>query len=64
MATAVKESVSEALLGTTIEPELSAQTKAEFMKHAVKDEKSGEYYLREREFVDAIAPETEDYVCG
>jgi hypothetical protein len=61
MAT-VKEQVGEALLGTTQEPQLSQQTKAIFMKHAVKDEQTGEYYLGENEFIDAVAPESEDYV--
>jgi len=60
MAT-VKEQVGEALLGTTQEPQLSQQTIAIFMKHAVKDE-TGEYYLGENEFIDAVAPESEDYV--
>ena len=61
MAT-VKEQVGEALLGTTQEPQLSQQTKDIFMKHAVKDEQTGEYYLGENEFIDAVAPESEDYV--
>ncbi|OCK82919.1 calcium-binding mitochondrial carrier protein-like protein Aralar1 [Lepidopterella palustris CBS 459.81] len=60
MAT-VKEQVGEALLGTTQEPQPSQQTKAIFMKHAVKDEQSDEYYLGENEFIDAVAPEREDY---
>ncbi|KAF2192747.1 calcium-binding mitochondrial carrier protein-like protein Aralar1 [Zopfia rhizophila CBS 207.26] len=60
MAT-VKEQVGEVLLGTTEEPQLSQQTRAIFMKHAVKDEESGEYYLGENEFINAVAPESEDY---
>lgn len=60
MAT-VKEQVGDALLGTTQEPQPSQQTKAIFMKHAVKDEQTGEYYLGENEFIDAVAPESEDY---
>lgn len=58
----VKESVKESLLGTEIEPQLSAQTRAEFMQHAIKDEASEEYYMSEKEFVNAVAPEGEDYV--
>jgi len=65
MAT-VKESVTEALLGLTQgptqDPQLSQQTRAAFMKRAIKDEETGEYYLGENEFIDAIAPESEDYV--
>ena len=60
MAT-VKEAVKESLLGTTIEPELTAQARAVFEKHARRDE-SGELYLNEEDFVNAIAPEGEDYV--
>ena len=61
MAT-VQGAVKESLLGTTREPELSTQTRATFDRHAKKDEASGEYYMTEHEFVDAIAPENEDYV--
>jgi len=50
MAT-VKESVTEALLGSTQgptqDPQLSQQTRAAFMKRAIKDEETGEYYLGE-----------------
>lgn len=62
MAT-VKEQAKEALLGTTEEPQLSQQTRAIFSQHAKEDEKTGERYLGEEEFVDAIAPRGEDYVC-
>lgn len=62
MAT-VKDQVSEALLGTTEEPQLSQQTKEVFLKHCVQDSESGEQYLGEEEFINAIAPESEDYVC-
>lgn len=61
MAT-IKEQVKESLLGTDEEPQLSAQTRHEFMQHAIKDEASGEYFMGEKEFVDAVAPENEDYV--
>jgi len=61
MAT-VTESVKEALLGTEEEPQLSSQTRAEFQQHAKKDDESGEYYMGETEFIDAIAPASEDYV--
>jgi solute carrier family 25 aspartate/glutamate transporter 12/13 len=66
MAT-VTEEVREVLLGTDREPQLSQLTRAAFMKHAQKDE-SGEYFLNEDHFIEAVAPESEDYVrwsiCG
>ena len=61
MAT-VTEAVKETLVGTTKEPELSSQTKATFDRHARQDEGAEELYMTETEFVNAIAPETEDYV--
>ena len=61
MAT-VQEAVKESLLGTTREPELSTQTRAAFDRNAKKDDENGEFYMTEHEFVDAIAPEGEDYV--
>ncbi len=61
MAT-VKEAVKESLIGTTREPQLSQQTKATFNRHARKDEETGELYMTESGFVDAIAPKSEDYV--
>lgn len=61
MAT-VQESVKESLLGTTREPELSTQTRAAFDNNARKDAGTGEYYMSEDDFVNAVAPEHEDYV--
>lgn len=61
MAT-VTEALKEKVLGTEVEPQLSAQTRNNFLQYARKDESSGEYYMTETEFVDAIAPEGEDYV--
>ena len=58
----VTEQVGEVLLGTTEEPQLSQLTRAAFMKHAQKDEATGEYFLTEDQFIDAVAPESEDYV--
>lgn len=60
MAT-VQEAVKESLLGTTVEPLLSDQARATFVKHARKDE-DGQQYMTEDDFVNAIAPESEDYV--
>lgn len=57
-----KEKVKESLVGVEIDPLVSDQTRNEFMKHALKDEETGEYYMGEKEFVNAVAPEGEDYV--
>ncbi|KAF2202916.1 mitochondrial carrier [Delitschia confertaspora ATCC 74209] len=61
MASSVKEQVSEVLLGSSEAPQLSQHTRAIFMKHAKKDEEDGEFYLGENEFIEAVAPESEDY---
>lgn len=63
MAT-VTEKVSGVLLGTTEEPQLTQQSKETFLKHALNDEETGERYLDEEHFVNAIAPEKEDYVSA
>ncbi|KAI4229919.1 MAG: hypothetical protein L6R36_000428 [Xanthoria steineri] len=60
MAT-VKEQIKESLVGTIIEPSLSTDAQATFLRKAKKDEETGELYMTEEEFVDAIAPENEDY---
>ena len=60
MAT-VTEQVGEVLLGTTDAPELTGIMRQTFFRHAAKDE-SDEYYLDEKNFIDAVAPESEDYV--
>lgn len=59
---AVKEAVKEGLIGSheTIQP--SAQIKARFVHHAIKDEETGELYMGADEFIDAVAPPDEDYV--
>jgi len=61
MAT-VTEKVKESLVGTEVEPQLSSQTRSYFNSHAVKDEQKDEYFMGEDQFVDAIAPQGEDYV--
>lgn len=61
MAT-VTETVKESLIGTTREPQLSQQAKVTFDQNAIKDEETGELYMTEEQFVDAIAPAGEDYV--
>lgn len=61
---ALKEQVGEVLLGTSEEPQLSQLTRFAFMKHAQKDETTGEYFLNEDGFIEAVAPESEDYVSN
>lgn len=61
MAT-VGEQIKESLLGAATEPQLSDTSRHEFLQHAHKAE-DGEYYLDEQEFINAIAPASEDYVC-
>ena len=60
MAT-VKEAVKESLLGTTVEPQLSQQARANFEKHARRGD-NGELFMSEDDFINAIAPESENYV--
>lgn len=60
----VKETVKETLVGTaTEEPgsQLSAQSRARFNSHAAKDPETGELYMGQEEFINAIAPKDEDY---
>lgn len=57
-----KELAKTKLLGSDDEVPTSDQTRSEFLQYAEKDEQSGEWYMGEKEFVDAVAPEGEDYV--
>jgi len=61
MAT-VAETVKESLLGTSQPEELSPSSRTTFLKHARRDEETGELYMGEEEFVNAIAPPDQDYV--
>ena len=61
MAT-VTDAVKKTLVGTTIEPELSQEVRATFDRHSIQDDATGERYMTEKEFVDAIAPVHENYV--
>src|SRR5579862_2159458 len=61
---AVKSALQGTLAGATeseADPNPSAQTRANFEKYARIDE-SGESYITEEEFVDAIVPKDEDFV--
>lgn len=63
--TKAKEVVKESLVGSESPAEdvqLSVQAKVTFEKNARKDAESGDLYMTELEFVNAIAPEGEDYV--
>jgi solute carrier family 25 aspartate/glutamate transporter 12/13 len=62
MATAVTGKVKDTLLGVESAPGVSEQNRSDFMKHAIKDDETGEYYMTEHEFIEAVAPEGEDYV--
>lgn len=61
-AIAVKEAVKETLVGSEEPVQLSAQTKARFVRYALKDAEAGEAYLGPEEFVNAVAPPSEDFV--
>jgi solute carrier family 25 aspartate/glutamate transporter 12/13 len=59
-----EEVVKETLLGSeqVADVQLSAQSKATFDKNARKDAETGELFMGEEEFINAVAPESEDYV--
>ena len=61
MAT-IKDAVKESLVGTTREPQLSQQARANFDRNAMRNKDAEEPYMTETEFVNAIAPPTESYV--
>ena len=58
----VKEAVKETLIGTKEPDPPTAQVKARFATHAVKDPETGVLYMGPDQFIDAIAPPDEDYV--
>ncbi|KAF5003566.1 hypothetical protein FDECE_9893 [Fusarium decemcellulare] len=55
------EAVKESLIGTHEPEQLSAHSKARFIKHAVKDAETGDLYLGPDEFINAITPKGEDF---
>ena len=61
MATA-KIAIKESLLGRETEPDLSLQTRAAFDRNSRSDDETGERYMIEEDFVNAIAPSTENFV--
>jgi solute carrier family 25 aspartate/glutamate transporter 12/13 len=62
--TKVTEAVKATLVGTEEELGLSHQIKANFIQYAQKDETTGELYMTEDNFVNAIAPNNQDYVSA
>jgi hypothetical protein len=65
---AVKDQVKDKLLNTPLstmvepEPPATPETRLAFMRFAEHDAEAGEWYLNESHFIDAVAPEKEDYV--
>ncbi|EXJ78222.1 hypothetical protein A1O3_09383 [Capronia epimyces CBS 606.96] len=59
MAT-VTEAVKESLVGTTQPESVSTEARLSFLKHAQRAD-DGELYMNEVDFIDAIAPQGEDY---
>lgn len=53
--------MKEQFLGSTEQPQLSHQARANFARHAQKDE-NGELWMNEENFINAVAPKQEDYV--
>lgn len=60
--TAVKEAVKDSLVGTEETLPMSAHTRARFLGNAIKDPETGELYMGPDEFINAVAPKSEDYV--
>ncbi|KAI5461193.1 mitochondrial carrier domain-containing protein [Mariannaea sp. PMI_226] len=52
--------VKEGLVGSSEPVQLSTQTRARFLSHAVKDE-AGDLYLGIEQFISAVAPKGEDF---
>jgi solute carrier family 25 aspartate/glutamate transporter 12/13 len=63
-ASAVKEAVKESLVGTDEPTQPSSQSKARFTSAAVKDPDSGELYMGPDEFINAVAPQNDDFVSA
>lgn len=63
--TKVSAAVKASLIGSQEEElVMSQQIKANFIQYARKDENSGELYMTEEEFINAIAPKNQDYVSS
>lgn len=61
----VKESIKDSIVGNLV-PEsvlpITTRIKAHFQHHARADSETGERYMNEEDFINAIAPVHEDYV--
>ncbi|ETS80124.1 hypothetical protein PFICI_07653 [Pestalotiopsis fici W106-1] len=57
----IKEAVKESLLGSEDPANLSAKSRATFLSLANKDAETGEMFMTEEQFIDAVAPADEDY---
>lgn len=60
----IKATVKESLIGSSDDQSqpVPQQMKANFYRHARKDEQTGELFMSEEDFVNAVAPVQEDYV--
>ena len=58
----VTEAVRQSLVGSSEQPQLSHQIKANFNHYARKDEQTGDLYMNQDDFINAVAPKQEDYV--
>jgi hypothetical protein len=61
----VKGTIKASLVGDpTPEPPIIKQIQSRFLQHARVDNKTGDLYMAEEDFIDAIAPKQEDYVSS
>lgn len=59
----VKATVKESLIGSAEQSQsVSQQIRSNFYRHARKDEQTGDLFMNQDDFVNAIAPAQEDYV--
>ena len=61
-ASAVKEAVKETVLGSDEPSGPTSQSKARFTRMAIKDAETGELFMGPDEFINAVAPDKEDFV--
>jgi hypothetical protein len=61
----VKGTIKASLVGASApEPPMTKQIQSSFLQHARIDDKTGDLYMTEEDFINAIAPKQEDYVSG
>lgn len=61
----IKATVKESLTGSPGDSQPGSQhIRSNFFRHSRKDEKTGDLYMNEEDFVNAIAPAQEDYVSS